>query len=210
MKIHFLDSNQTFMVNRFDVLTYELLDYNKLKNNSYKHIACTNSFLIKYENSRCKGSLLVFMSYYPVGNKTLVRKANFFTSKFEFDDFIQVFLSCPIKFGIRILTSRIVTTVWTNCLLSEIGELSLFFNFCKSHLPNYCIIEYEPELFPCIQIKIPKTNCKTSCKFVTCRISYTGKVNLLGAQNVNDIIEPIQLLDSLCFDYCLNNDFDLL
>ena len=62
-----------------------------------------------------------------------------------------------------------------------------------------CLIEYKPELFPCITLLYKNT---------IVRIFHTGKINLLGVKQVEQVSEIVEILSDAYFDYSLSCNFD--
>ena len=90
-----------------------------------------------------------------------------FTCIFTADVFYELFYLLDTKYGIKVKTCSLCTSVWTYNILSRIGEVSKFYWYLVKHFPN---VEYEPELFPCITLLYKNT---------TVHIFHTGKINLL-------------------------------
>ena len=161
-----------------------------------------NSFLLRIYKKSCscktKATLQVFIS---------TSKAMCFTSNFEFDDFLYLYKYLYIHCGIKVVKCRLVTSVWIYNFMKPIKNLQKFYSFCKTQ--KGLIFEYEPELFPCVTLKIPKSNFVEKEKaMVTARIYHTGKVVLLGIQCVRELVIPLETLFSLWFNFTIENNFD--
>ena len=98
----------------------------------------------------------------------------------------------------KVKTCSLCTSVWTYHILSRIGDLSKFY-WCLIKCFYTCTIEYEPELFPCITLLYKNT---------TVRIFHTGKINLLGVKQAEQVSEIVEFLSDAYFDYSLLCNFN--
>ena len=120
-----------------------------------------------------------------------------FTCNFTADMFYNLFYLLDTKYGIKVKTCSLCTSVWTYHILSRIGELSKFYWYL---VKRFSSVEYKPELFPRITLLYKNT---------TVRIFHTGKTNLLGVRQVKQVSEIVETLTDAYFDYSLSCNFDI-
>ena len=101
----------------------------------------------------------------PNHSENTVSTAMCFTCSFASDMFYELFHLHNTKYGIKVKTCSLCTSVWTNRLLSRIGNLNKLYWYLIKRFST-CTIEYEPELFPCITLLYKNT---------TVRMFHTGK-----------------------------------
>ena len=184
--------NSVHLVNRVDKLTLEYIDRHcLLQYADYNHLM--NSFVLRIifcngnNKSIAKVTLQLFLSR---------GSAMCFTCNFTINLFYELFYLLNTKYGIKVKTCSLCTSVWSYHLLSRIGELSKFYGYL---IKRFFTVEYEPELFPCITL---------SYKNTTIRLFHTGKVVLLGVRCVEQVSEIVQFLSDAYFDYSLSCNFD--
>ena len=140
-----------------------------------------NSFVLRIVfcngSHKSKVTLQIFLSH---------STAMCFTCNFTADMYYELFYLLDTKYGIKVKTCSLCTSVWTYHLLSRIGDLSKFYWYLVKCFPS---VEYEPELFPCITLLYKNT---------IVRIFQMGKFNLLGVKQVSEIVE---FLSDTYFDY---------
>ena len=138
------------LVNRVDKLTLEhidrhrlipYVDYNQLMNSFVLCIVFCNG------SHKSKVTLQIFLSR---------STAMCFTCNFTADMFYELFYLLDTKYGIKVVTCSLCTSVWTYHLLSRIGDLSKFYWCLVKRLFS---VEYEPKLFSCITLLYKKYNC---------------------------------------------------
>ena len=117
------------------------------------------------------------------------------TSNFTSDMFYELFYLLDTKYGIKVKTCSLCTSVWTYHLLSRIGNLSKFYWYL---IKCFSSVEYEPELFLCITLLYRNT---------TVHIFHMGKINLLGVKQVEQVSEIVEFLSNTYFDYSLSCNF---
>ena len=176
------------LANRVDKLTFEHIDrYRLLPYADYNQLM--NSFVLRIVfcngSHKSKVTLQIFL---------LPSTAMCFTCNFTAD----MFYLLDTKYGIKVKTCSLCTSVWVYHLLSRIGELSKFYWYLVKRFST-CTIEYEPELFPCITLLYKNT---------TVRIFHTGKINLLGVKQVEQVSEIVEILSDAYFDCSLSCNFD--
>ena len=115
-----------------------------------------------------------------------------FTCNFTADMFYELFYLLT-KYGIKVKSCNLCTSVLTYHLLSRIGNLRKFYWYLVKRFSTYTI-EYEPELFPCITLLYKNT---------TVRKFHTGKINLLGVKQVKQVSEIVEILSEAFFHYLL-------
>ena len=116
-------------------------------------------------------------------------------------NFSHAFYVLYKKYGIEVISRKLCTSVWCFRLLSQILNMSNFYDHCLLANPHL-LYSFEPELFPCISIS-NFANCS-----VVMRVFKTGKVIILGVRHVREIVEPLAMLSSMFFDYSLSVDFN--
>ncbi len=119
-----------------------------------------------------------------------------FTCNFTSNLFHELFYLLNIKYGIKVKTCHLCTSVWSYHFLSRIGDLSKFYWYLRK---RFSTVEYEPELFPCITMNF----CNASI-----RMFHTGKVVLMGVRCVEQASDIVQFLSNVYFDYSLLCNFD--
>jgi len=106
------------------------------------------------------------------------------------------------KYSVQVTLMKLCTSVWAYQLLCRVGDLGKFYSFlCK--VTPYTIIDYTPELFPCVTITFNSSESQTFA-----RIFHTGKVVLLGVRSLVQLGEVIPKLSGLFFDYSLQCNLD--
>ena len=79
----------------------------------------------------------------------------------------------------------------------------MFYKYIRKQYPSVKI-EYEPELFACINMILRVCTGRP----VTCRVFHTGKVIVLGVVCSREANEAVTFIDSVLFDYSLQCSFD--
>ena len=166
-------------INRHCLLPYA--DYNQLMNLFVLHIVFCNG------SHNSKVTLRIFL---------LRSTAMCFTCNFTADMFYELFYLLDTKYGIKVKTCSLCTSVWVYHLLSRIGDLSKFYRYLVKHFPS---VEYKPELFVCITLLYKNT---------TVHIFHTGKINLSGVKQVEQVSEIVEFLSDAYFDCLVSCNFD--
>jgi hypothetical protein len=185
------------MVNRIDRLVLKLTN-KQLFFSSCVQNRLMKSYIVRIECKCSKLTLQVFSTSWI---------AICFSCKLSSSQLSDVFCLLPSTCGIQVLSSSIASSVWVYQAISPIGDLRNFLKFCLSMYP--CLMyDFEPELFPLLTLRFFKRD--SQCRFVTARLSHRGKIVFLGVQHVCELVDPIEKLSSLIFDFCLANSFSNL
>ena len=129
--------NSVHLVNRVDKLTLEYIDRHcLLPYADYNHLM--NSFVLRIifcngnNKSIAKVTLQLFLSR---------GSAMCFTCNFTINLVYELFYLLNTKYGIKVKTCSLCTSVWSYHLLWRIGELSKFYGYL---IKRFSTVEYEP------------------------------------------------------------------
>ena len=181
------------LVNRVDKLTFFGMQEHSLQTDATFNKLLQSFVLHMKFSCQCKVTLQVFVCS---------ATAMCFTRNFVPSDFHRLFQLLYEKYNVVVKSCSLCTTVWNYTLLSKVN-LFMFYKYIREHYPSVKI-EYEPELFACLNMVLRVCTGRT----VTCRVFHSGKVNVLGVTCSREANEAVAFIDSVLFDYSIQCSFD--